>query len=487
MYMTLYRKYRPKRFQDIYGEKEIIRTLQNSLKSKRLAHAYLFTGPRGIGKTTTARLMAKALNCEKGITSEPCNKCENCLSIDKGNFLDLIEIDAASNRGIEKIRELKDKINYKPVKGRKKVYIIDEVHMLTTEAFNALLKTLEEPPSHVIFILATTEPAKILDTIISRCQRYDFTSLTLEESSDALLSISKQENVEIDEASMKLVYEKSGGSLRDAISILEKLISYYYKEEITGEKTEKALGIIPTKKLEEFLNIIIKKERDRGVSFLDELWNMGIDVEEFFRDFSYYVKKMMIEDNIDLEVNKMIEMIEIIYETISKFKYEEDKRLLGYLILYKMLENKSNEKIREVIIKKEVITQIHKKAEEVEPKKETKEISTTFEEVKSKWKIVLNKLKERKISLFAFLSIAKLSKISENKLWITFSTENRYHKSSIEKIDNLNILLEVLYEVFNERINVKFEVVGEKIKERKDDEIVNELVDFFEGEIIEMR
>ncbi|OQY07328.1 MAG: DNA polymerase III subunit gamma/tau [Fusobacteriia bacterium 4572_132] len=495
MYMTLYRKYRPKEFKDIYGEKEIIRTLRNSLKENRLAHAYLFTGPRGIGKTTTARLMAKALNCEKGITDSPCNKCENCIAIDKGTFFDLIEIDAASNRGIDKIRELKDMINYKPAKGRKKVYIIDEVHMLTTEAFNALLKTLEEPPSHVIFILATTEPAKILDTIISRCQRYDFTLLTFDECYEALISISKKEDVQIDKESIELIYKKSSGSLRDAISILEKLISYYYKEKITKEKTEKALGVIPEMKLENFLKIIIKKEKRNGVSFLDNLWEIGINIEEFFRDFSYYIKKKMLEESVELEINESIEIIEKIYETILKFKYEEDKRLLGYLIFYKILEKHDKEKIKEVIIQKEITQECNKRIEkyeekenrEKELKEEKKEIKTTFSEVKSKWEVILNKLKKRKISLFAFLSIAKLAKMEKNELWITFSQENRFHKSSIEKRENLNILLEILNETFNEKIIVKFEVVGEKIKKIKNDEIVNEMVDFFEGEIIEMR
>ena len=212
MHITLYRKYRPKDFSEIAGESDIVKTLKNSLDNDRISHAYLFSGPRGVGKTTSARLIAKGVNCLKnGISSSPCNECENCREIDNGSFIDLIEIDAASNRGIDEIRELKDKINYQPSKGRKKIYIIDEVHMLTKEAFNALLKTLEEPPEHVIFILATTEPDKILPTIISRCQRYDFKSLTYTEVKDKLSEICRGENVEIDEGSLGLIYESSGG------------------------------------------------------------------------------------------------------------------------------------------------------------------------------------------------------------------------------------------------------------------------------------
>ncbi|HJH07512.1 MAG TPA: DNA polymerase III subunit gamma/tau, partial [Fusobacterium ulcerans] len=216
MHITLYRKYRPKNFEEIAGQKEIVKTLKASLRNGKTSHAYLFTGPRGVGKTTIARLIAKGVNClENGITDEPCNKCENCLSINDGSFMDMIEIDAASNRGIDEIRQLKEKINYQPSKGRKKIYIIDEVHMLTKEAFNALLKTLEEPPEHVIFILATTEADKILPTIISRCQRYDFKTLSPAEMKEKLGEISENEGVSVPDDVLDLIYENSGGSMRD--------------------------------------------------------------------------------------------------------------------------------------------------------------------------------------------------------------------------------------------------------------------------------
>lgn len=481
-HITLYRKYRPKDFEEVAGEKEIITTIKNSLKENRVAHAYLFTGPRGVGKTTTARLIAKGLNCiNNGVTDNPCNECENCLSIDKGNFIDLNEIDAASNRGIDEIRALKDKINYQPVKGRKKVYIIDEVHMLTKEAFNALLKTLEEPPSHVVFILATTEPDKILDTIISRCQRYDFTFFSLLEMTGKLREISEAEGISIDNDSLKLIYEKSGGSMRDGISVLEKVISYYLGEEITYEKTEKALGVIPKNKLLEFERIISNNDIKEGIVFLDKLWEVGMDIEDFLKDFAYFIKNKIL-DNSEFSLVRGMNIIEKIFEVINKFKYEEDKRLLAYLILNKIVEMPMES------------TQVIKYVEKVVEKQEIKEndtnndenISISINEIKNKWKDIRDKVSRKKLALKAFLYEARVDRLSGNTLYLVFPRDFSYHKEMMEKREFNDILEGVLKELYNETIKVSYGLEGieEVGKKDKEDFLVEKVKDFFDGEII---
>ncbi|GFP24815.1 DNA polymerase III subunit gamma/tau [Candidatus Hakubella thermalkaliphila] len=297
-HISLYRRWRPQTFEEVIGQNHITKTLANAIRYNQLSHAFIFCGPRGTGKTSTARILAKSINCEQGPTPNACNQCQSCIQISNGTCLDVIEIDAASNRGIDEIRALRDKIHFSPATVRTKVYIIDEVHMLTTEAFNALLKILEEPPSHVIFVLATTEPNKVLPTIMSRCQRFDFNPISVDVIMRKLRLVAQKEELEIPEDALRLVARHAAGSLRDAEGALEQMASFSGKR-ITVEDVQTVLGVVDVELLFEAGDLFVEKDAAEALFLVNRLFESGRDLRQFTRELLEHLRILMIIQNVD--------------------------------------------------------------------------------------------------------------------------------------------------------------------------------------------
>ncbi|WP_027086365.1 DNA polymerase III subunit gamma/tau [Cohnella panacarvi] len=292
-HLALYRAWRPQTFKDMVGQQHIVQTLQNAIRENRLSHAYLFSGPRGTGKTSAAKVLAKAVNCERGPAPEPCNECSACQRITAGAVMDVVEIDAASNRGVEEIRDIRDKVKYSPTEVRRKVYIIDEVHMLTTEAFNALLKTLEEPPGHVMFILATTEPHRLLPTIVSRCQRFDFRRVSLEEQTGLMKEICAEENINAEEEALKYIGRLSDGGMRDALSLLDQ-ISSFTGGAVTLAQAVEATGGLPSEQFARLAAAIRDADASAVLQEIDEMMRAGKSADKCLEQLMHYFRDMLL-------------------------------------------------------------------------------------------------------------------------------------------------------------------------------------------------
>ena len=357
-YTALYRKFRPDNFDDVKGQDHIVTTLTNQIKHNRIGHAYLFCGTRGTGKTTVAKILAKAVNCEHPVNGSPCNECAMCKAIQAGTAMNVIEIDAASNNGVDNIREIREEVSYRPTEGNYKVYIIDEVHMLSTGAFNALLKTLEEPPSYVMFILATTEAHKIPITILSRCQRYDFHRITIDTIAARLDELLKIEGVEAEEKAVLYVAKAGDGSMRDALSLLDQCIAFYLGQTLTYDKVLDVLGAVDTEVFSKLLRKVIQGDVTSSIHILEELIVGGRELSQFVGDFTWYLRNLLLvktsenpEEAIDvssenmkllkeestmLEVETLMRYIRIFSDLSNQIRYATQKRVLVEIALIKL-------------------------------------------------------------------------------------------------------------------------------------------------------
>ncbi len=358
-YVALYRKARPPVFDEVKGQDHVIKTLRNQVISDRLQHAYLFCGTRGTGKTSAAKILARAVNCENPQNGNPCNECASCRAIAAGSAMNVIEIDAASNNGVDNIREIVEEVRYRPAQGKYKVYIIDEVHMLSTGAFNALLKTLEEPPSYVIFILATTEVAKIPITILSRCQRYDFHRIGADTITDRMRELTERENVKAEEKALRFIARAADGSMRDALSLLDRCFAFYAGEEITYEKALAALGAVDTDVYTELLSEIARGNAGRSIFIFEKMIENGREVGQFVNDFIWYLRNLLLigtsenesEDVVDISAEQreaMKEMaarvpqstvmryIRVLSELLNSLRNATNRRVLTEVALVKL-------------------------------------------------------------------------------------------------------------------------------------------------------
>lgn len=345
---VLYRKYRPTSFDEVVGQEHIIRTIKNSIKNGKVAHAYLFSGPRGIGKTTIARILAKTVNCKNQKDGNPCNKCEICSSINQNSFLDMVEIDAATHTQVDKMRDIIEKINFAPSVGKYKVYIIDEVHMLSKGAFNALLKTLEEPPKHVIFILATTEIHKIPATIISRCQRFDFHRIKVSEIAACLSDIAKKEGVEVEKGVLDFIAINSNGGLRDSESLFGQILSLETDNKITLAEVQNILSVADISIAVKIINLILEKKYSEAIEYINEITDDGYDLEQFAGSVVEYARKLMlIKISPNMEEHFFSEMTQ---EQISQLKEISAKAAMAKVIRIIQVFIKSAQDIRSSLI-----------------------------------------------------------------------------------------------------------------------------------------
>jgi len=546
-YKVISRKYRPQNFNEIIGQDHICTTLQNALKSGRIAHAYLFTGSRGIGKTSTARILAKALNCLNPQDYNPCNVCQNCVEITNSRSLDVIEIDGASNRGIDQVRELRENVKYPPSNSKYRIFIIDEVHMLTREAFNALLKTLEEPPPHVVFIFATTEPLKVPPTIISRCQRYDFHRIPVREIVGQLKKIAESENLTVSDDILTLLAKKSEGAMRDAESLLEQVVSFS-SDNVNLNSVQKLLGLTDYEYYFTISNQVFEHDLNALIKSAEEVFNNGINISEFLIGLSEHFRNLLItaivKSAADLDlpdslknhyqeeaqrwsVNDLMRLLKLVGEAQTGLKAAMNQRTHLEFALLRMgamektvtiqsiLQNIDTrhsgemEQIKPVAqtmdffstkpvvsktaphpdsnVIKEKVSDSYIPEKKSEPIPKSFDSLVTFEAIQSQWSTIILKLEESNLSLAEFLKVSKPMQLNGNVLDLGFTSEQDFARKNVAK--RAPTIEQTLIGFFHKPIKIRciqIESAAESADTVKKpiDEMTEKVVDMFDGEII---
>ena len=498
-YTALYRKFRPATFADVKGQDHIVSTLKNQLKANRIGHAYLFTGTRGTGKTTVAKILARAVNCEHPTEDGPCGECHICRAIAAGASMNVIEIDAASNNGVDNIREIVEEVSFSPAEGKYKVYIIDEVHMLSIGAFNALLKTLEEPPSYVIFILATTEVHKLPITILSRCQRYDFKRISIDTITDRMRDLVAAEQVQIEDKALRYIAKVADGSMRDALSLLDQCIAFHLDDTLTLDKVLDVLGAVDTEVFSRLLRHIVDKDVLGCIEILEEVTGQGREMTQFVTDIIWYLRNLMLvqasdnlEDVIDmssdnlarlkeeaklLDMNAIVRYIRIFSELSNQMKYASQKRILLEVALIKICKPQMEanqeallDRIRQVEDKVEngvFVAEGEAPARPTAAKKQEKPqlpkaIPDDVKQIVSSWPTIVGSASNL---MKAYIKGAKLSLGGDNRLVVVLE-DGPASDYFVHNTSNKEALENHISEFIGKEVSVDIQVIGNAVEFR---------------------
>ncbi len=519
-YQALYREWRPQTFADVVGQPHIVRTLQNMLKQGRINHAFLFCGPRGTGKTTLAKLLAKALNCQLGPTAEPCMTCQACRAVKSGGFLDVLEIDGASNRGIDEIRDLRERVKYAPAEGRYKVYIIDEVHMLTTEAFNALLKTLEEPPAHVVFIFATTEVHKVPPTILSRCQRFDFRRLSPAVIKERLAQVATGAGISAEAAALRLLAEAANGGMRDALAMLDQVYSYAGDNRITAPDVEEVVGLVPGTEYAKLLGSLGIGDIRQALLLISHLIDSGKEVPQLVSGLIQFCRDLLLAKANSTIRNDLLEplcnhfssaevlrLLDELFKVERELRYASEPKILLELALFRYL-TPSVVVQQETLSSKDAISNLVSQVpsrpaktnigEPLPPEAAAPEITEisnrgqlTLRSIQKQWPDVMGALMAEEPAIAVKLSNAKVT--GYDKQVVTLQFDRRFSKNFIEKQDNLQVLTACICELFRQELKLRCELkeeelVDESVNKVEEPSVANPIeiaLSLFEGEEID--